>query len=134
MPINIISNIPMIYQFVLHIQDLSVISAASIPLAHCKAIFATNAFNFECLHTMYITTNVIIIVTNAAENRSTSTRKLLRTKVGVFHCSFYLLFPFISIIFSLCLYWFTSSFSVFGALSNIRLISKVSTAIGITCS
>ena len=62
MPIIIISNIAMIYQFVLHIQYLSVVSAASIPLAHCKAIFATNAFSFDCPHTMYITTNIIIIV------------------------------------------------------------------------
>ena len=74
MPIIIISNIPTIYQFVLHIQYLSVIPAASIALVHCKAIFATNAFNFDCLHTMYITTKVIIIVTNAAEKRSTSTK------------------------------------------------------------
>ena len=78
MPIIIISNIPTIYQFVLHTQYLSVISAASIALVHCKAIFATNAVNFDCLHTMYITTKVIIIVTNAAEKRSMSTRKLLR--------------------------------------------------------
>ena len=75
MPIIIIGNIPMIYQFVLHILYLSVVSAA---LVHCKAIFATNAFNFDCPHTMYITTNDIIIVTNVAEKRSMSTRKLLR--------------------------------------------------------
>ena len=53
-------------------------STASIPFAHCKAIFPTNAFNFDCPHTLYITTIVIIIVTNAAVKRSTSTTKHLR--------------------------------------------------------
>ena len=78
MPIIIIINIPMIYQFVLHTHYVYVTSAASISLTCCKALFATSAFNFDCPHTMYITTNIIIIVTNAAEKRSTSTRNLLR--------------------------------------------------------
>ena len=82
MPI-IISNIPMIFQFVLHIHYLSVGSVASNPLAWCKAIIAINDFNFDCPHTMYITTNIIIIVTNAAEKRRTSIRKLLRKEPNV---------------------------------------------------
>ena len=94
MPNIIISSIPMMYQFVLHIQYLSVLSDASIPFAHCKAIFATNAFNFDCLHTVYITTNVLIIVINAAVKRSTSTRKLLRKEPNLEFLSFLLLFPF----------------------------------------
>ena len=78
-------------------------SAASITFACCKAIFATNAFNFDCPHTMYITTNVVIIVTNAAVKRSTSTRKLLRKEPN-FEIIFTLSFsfcPFISNIFCL---------------------------------
>ena len=78
MPNIISSKIPMIYQFVLHIQYLSVMSAASTALVHCSAMFATSAFNFDCLHTMYITTNIIIIVIIAVVKRSTSTRKHLR--------------------------------------------------------
>ena len=56
MPIIIVSNIPTIYQFVSHIQYLSVVSAASIALVCCNVIFPTNALNFDCLHTVYIST------------------------------------------------------------------------------
>ena len=136
MPIIIISNIPMIYQFVLHTQYLSVISATSIGLVCCKAIFATNVFNFDCLHTVYITTKVVIIVTNAAEKGSTSTRKLLRKEPNLesFLALSISLFSFSSNIFFLLLYWVTRSFSVFGALCKFGLISKVSTEIGSICS
>ena len=131
MPIIIISKIPAIYQFVLHIQYLSVVSAASIPLAHCKAIFATNAFNFDCLHTVYITTKVIIIVTNAAEKRSMSTKKRLRKEPNLesFLALSISFFPFSSNIFFF-LYRFTRPFSVFGALckfqrSQLKLVKFV---------
>ena len=120
MPIIIISNIPTIYQFVLHIQYLSVMSAASILFVHCKAIFTTNAFNFDCLHTMYITTNIISIVTNAAVQRSTSTRKLLRKEpiLELIFASSISFCPCISNIFHLSLYLFTSSFSVLGGVEQ----------------
>ena len=78
MPNTIISNKPTMYQFGSHIQYLSVESAASTAFSHCKAIFATKTFNFDCPHTMYITTNVMIIVNNAAVKRNTSTKKLLK--------------------------------------------------------
>ena len=56
MPNIVISKIPMIYQFVLHIQYLSLMSAASTALVHCSAMFATSALIFYCLYTIYVTT------------------------------------------------------------------------------
>ena len=75
---EVIINIPMIYHCVLHVQSMSIMSVASIPLMCCATMFATKAFNFDCPHIMYIITNFIIIVTSAAMNRSMSARKLLR--------------------------------------------------------
>ena len=121
MPSSIISNKPTIYQFGSHIQYLVAKSAASTAFACCKAIFATKAFNFNCPHTIHITTRVIIIVIRAAVKRSMSTRKLLRKEPNLefnlaSSISFCSLFSIISLLF---LYWVTKSFSVFEALSNL---------------
>ena len=136
MPNSIISNKPTIYQFGSHIQYLVAESAASTAFVHCRAIFATKAFNFDCPHTIHITTRVIIIVIKATVKRSTSTRKLSRKEPNlelnlassISFCSFF------SIISFLFLYWVTKSFSVFGALSSLGSNSKISTEIGKICS
>ena len=88
MPKGSIVNISTMYHCVLHIQSMSLTSVASIPLMHCiAAMFATKAFNFDCPYIMYIITNVIIMVTSAAVNRSMSARKLLRNDLN-FEVSF----------------------------------------------
>ena len=121
MPNSITNNNPTIYQFGSHIQYLSVESAASTAFVCCKAIFATNAFNFDCPYTMHITTIIIIIVINAAVKRSMPTRKLLRKEPNLefFFASPISLFHFLSIISLLFLYWVTRSFSVFGVLCSL---------------
>ena len=103
MPNNIISNKPTIYQFGSHIQYLSVVSATSTAFAHSKPMFATNAFNFDCPHTMYITIIDIIIVTSAAVKRSMSTKKLLRKEPNLefffaSSISFCPFFPFVFVL------------------------------------
>ena len=52
-PNKINNNILIIYHCILHAQDISwnPESAAFVPLIHCRVIFATNVFSFECLHT-----------------------------------------------------------------------------------
>ena len=77
-PKSIISSKPTIYQCDSHIQYLIGESAASTAFVHCNAIFATKAFNFYCVHIIYITTKVITNVINAAMKRSMSTMKLSR--------------------------------------------------------
>ena len=57
-------------------------SVAHTPLMCCIAMFVTKAFNFYCLYIMYIITNVMIMVTSAAVNRSMSGRKLLRNDLN----------------------------------------------------
>ena len=76
MPNSIISNKPTIYQFGSHKQYLVAGSVAYTAFVCCKAKFATKAFNFDYLDTIYITSEAIIIVINAAMKRSTSTKKL----------------------------------------------------------
>ena len=78
MPKVIIINIPMRYHCVLHVQRMSLISAASTAFIHCIAIFATKAFNLDCLYTIYIIISVIIRVISAVVNISTPARKLFR--------------------------------------------------------
>ena len=53
MPNKIINNIPITYHCILHIQYMAwnLGSAASIPSIHCKVMFATKVFSFDCLHT-----------------------------------------------------------------------------------
>ena len=77
-PNSSISHKPIIYQFGSHIHYLVGELAASTAFVHCNVIFATKAFNFDCPHTIYITTKVTTIVINAAMNRSTLTMKLSR--------------------------------------------------------
>ena len=78
MPKVIVINIPMIYYCVLHVQRMSLISAASTAFIHCIAIFATKAFNLDCPYTIYIIISVIIRVISMAVNISTSARELFR--------------------------------------------------------
>ena len=82
MPKVIIINIPMMYHCVLHVQSMSLMSVASIPLMHCIAMFVTKAFNFDCLYIIYTITNIMIMVTSAAVNRRMSARKLLRNELN----------------------------------------------------
>ena len=78
MPKVIIINIPMMYHCVLHVQSMSLMSAASTAFILCKAMFVTKAFNLDCPYIIYIIINVIIRVISAAVNISTSARKLFR--------------------------------------------------------
>ena len=78
MPRVIIINIPMMYHCVLHVQSISFMSAASTAFILCIAMFATKAFNLDCLYTTYITVSVIIRVISTAVNISTFARKLFR--------------------------------------------------------
>ena len=105
MPKVFIINIPMMYHCVLHVQSMSLMSVASTALIHCIAMFVTKAFNFDCPYIIYIITNVMIMVTSAAVNRSMSTRKLLRNDLN-FEFSFVLSnsWSFLSKIF--LLFWY----------------------------
>ena len=78
MPKVIIINIPMMYHCVLHVQSMSLMSAASTAFILCIAMFATKAFNLDCPYTIYIIINIIIRVISAAVNISTLARKLFR--------------------------------------------------------
>ena len=78
MPKVIIINIPMMYHCVLHVQSMSLTSAASTAFIHCIAMFATKAFNLDCPYAIYITISVIIRVISMAVNVSTLARKLFR--------------------------------------------------------
>ena len=70
MPKVIIINIPMMYHCVLHVHSMLLMSAASTAFIHCIAMFATKAFNLDCLYTIYIMIDVIIRVISAAMNIS----------------------------------------------------------------
>ena len=72
----------MMYHWVLQVQSMSLMSVASTTLIHCIAMFVTKAFNFDCLYMIYIITNIMIMVTSAAVNRSMSARKLLRNDLN----------------------------------------------------
>ena len=135
MPKIIIINIPMMYHCVLHVQSMSLTSVASTPLMHCIAMFVTKAFNFNYLYIIYIMTNFMIMFTIAAVNRNMSTRKLLRNDLNS-EFSFVLSnsWSFLSKIFLLFWYWIAKSHKVFGALSKLGLISKVSIDRGKICS
>ena len=78
MPKVIIINIPMMYHCILHVQSMSLTCATSIAFIHCIAMFATKAFNLDCLYTIYIIISVIIRVISTAVNISTLARKLFR--------------------------------------------------------
>ena len=76
MPRVIIINIPMVYHCALHVQSMSLTSAASTAFIHCIAIFSTKAFSLDCLYSTYIIISVIISVISAAVNISTIAKKL----------------------------------------------------------
>ena len=135
MPKVIIINIPMMYHCVLHVQSMPLTSVASTVLINCITMFVTKAFNFDCLYMTYIITSVIIRVKSAVVNRGMSAKKLFRSDLNfeVFsgfsnYCSF---------LFRICFlfqYWTAKSHKVFGALSRLGLISKVSINKGKICS
>ena len=78
MPKVIIINIPMMYHYVLQVQSISLMSAASTAFILCISMFATKAFNLDCPYRIYIIISIIISVISAAVNISTSARKLFR--------------------------------------------------------
>ena len=78
MPKVIIINIPMMYHYVLQVQSISLMSAASTAFILCIAMFIYKAFSLDCLYNIYIIISVIISVISAAVNISTSARKLFR--------------------------------------------------------
>ena len=104
------------YQFGSHIQYLVGNSAAPTAFVHCNAIFATKAFNFDCPHTIYISTKVTTIVINAAKKRSMPTIKLSRNDPNLepilaSSTSFWFCFSVISFLY---LYWVRKSFMFVG--------------------
>ena len=125
----------MMYHCVLHVQSMSLTSAASTVLIHYIAMFVTKAFNLDCPYITYIITSVIIRVISAAVNINMSARKLFRNDLNFeFSSGFSNSCSFLFRIFFLFQYWTTKSHKVFGALSNLGLISKVSIDKGKICS
>ena len=68
----------MMYHCVLHVQSMSLTSAALTAFICCLAMFTTKAFNLDCPYTIYIIISVIIRVISVAVNISMSSRKLFR--------------------------------------------------------
>ena len=134
MPKVIIINIPMMYHCVLHVQRMSLTSAALTAFILCIPMFVTKAFNLDCPYTIYIIISVIIRVISAAVNTSTSVRKLFRNDQN-FEFSFGLSSFCSSLLkrFFLFWYWIAKSRSIFGALSTLGLISNVSSDSGRIC-
>ena len=128
-------NISMMYHCVLHVQSMSLMSAASTAFILCIAMFVTKAFNLDCLYTIYIIISVIIRVISTAVNISTSVRKLFRNNQN-FEFSFGLSSSCSSLLkrFFLFLYWIAKSHSILGVLSKLGLISNVSSYSGKICS
>ena len=134
MPKVIIINIPMMYHCFLNMQSMSLMSAASTVSIHCITMFVTKAFNLDCSYMTYIITSVIIRVISVVVNRSMSARKLFRNGLNFKvssrfsnSCSF---------LFRICsLFWYLTAKSrkVFGALSRLVLILKVSFDKGKIC-
>ena len=135
MPKVIIINIPMMYHCVLHVQSISLMSVASTVLIHRIVIFVTKAFNLDCPYMTYIITSIIIRVISAVANKRMSAKKLSKNDLNFevpsgFSNSF-------SFLFRICFlfqYWTAKSHKVFGALSRLELISKVSIDKGKICS
>ena len=125
----------MMYHCVLHMQSMSLTSVASTVLICCITMFVTKAFNLDCLCMTYIITSIMIKVISVAVNRSMSAKKLLRNDLNFEvslgfsnSCSF---------LFRICFlfwYWTAKSHKVFGELSRLGLISKVSIDKGKICS
>ena len=76
------SNIPRMYHCVLHVQSMSLMSAASTALILCIAMPVTKAFNLDCPYIIYMITSVMIRVISAAVNISMSARKLFRNDLN----------------------------------------------------
>ena len=126
MPKVIIFDIPIMYHCVLHVQSMSLTSAASTAFILCIAIFATKAFNLDCPYTIYIIINVMIRVISVAVNISTSARKLFRNDLNFeFPSGLSSSCSFLSRVFLLFLYRIAKSCNVFGALIKLGLISNV---------
>ena len=125
----------MMYHCVLHVQSMSHTYVASTALICCIAMFVTKAFNFDCPYMIYIITSAIIRITSAAVNRSMSARKLFRNDMNFEISSG---FPnscsFLSKLFFLFQYCTAKPHTVYGALSKLGLISKVSIDRGKICS
>ena len=135
MPKVSIVNIPMMYHCVLHVQSMSLTSAASTVLILCIAMFVTKAFNLDCPYITYIITSAIIRVISAAVNISMSARKLFRNDLNFeFSSGLSNSCSFLSRIFFLFQYCIAKSLKVLGALSKLGLISKVSNDKGKICS
>ena len=135
MPKVIIINIPMMYHCVLHVQSMSLTTAASTAFIHCIAMFATKALNLDSPYMIYIIINVIIRVISVAVHMSTSARKLFRNDLNFeFPSGLSSSCSFLSKIFLLFLYWIAKSCNVFRALIKFRLISNVLSDNGRICS
>ena len=114
------------YHCVLHVQSMSLTSAASTAFNLYKAMFVTKAFNLDCLYIVYIIISVIIRVISAAVNISTSARKLFRNDLNFeFPSGLSSSCSSLSRIFFLFLYWIPKSHNVFGALIKLGLISNL---------
>ena len=125
----------MMYHCILHVQSMSLTSAASTVLILCIAMFVTKAFNLDSPYITYIITSVIIRVISMAVNISMSARKLFRNDWNfAFSCGLSNSCSFLSRIFLLFRYCIAKSHKVVGALSKLGLISKVSNDKGKICS
>ena len=125
----------MMYHCVLHVQSMSLMSAALTALILCIAMFVTKAFNLDCPYIIYIIISVIIRVISAAVNISMSARKLFRNDQNFeFSSGLSSSCSSLSRKFFLFLYWIAKSRSVFGALIKLGLISNVSSDSGKICS
>ena len=124
----------MMYHCVLHMQTMSLMSVASTVIIHCITMFVPKAFNLDCPYMAYIITSVIIRVLSAAVIISMSARKLFRNDLN-----FKFLLGFLILVLSGSEYSFYFSIglpdlTVFGGLSRLGLISKVSIEKGKICS
>ena len=72
----------MTYHCILHVQSMSLMSAASTVIILYIAMFVTKAFNLDCPYITYIITSVIIRVISAAVNVSIYARKLFRNDLN----------------------------------------------------
>ena len=125
----------MMYHCVLHVQSMSLMSAASTALILCIAMFVIKAFNLDCPYIIYIIISVIIRVISAAVNISMSARKLFRNDWNFeFSSGLSSSCAFLSKLFFLFLYWIANSHNVFGALIKLGLISNISSDRGKICS
>ena len=67
MPKVIIINIPMMYHCILHVQSMSLTSAASTAFFLCIAMLVTKAFDVDCPYIIYIIISVIISYKHGCE-------------------------------------------------------------------